>query len=97
GNKKMISKEYRTAIDLYNKSILASPINYFSWCQRATAFISLNKYEESLLDFEECIKLNPKWVKGYLFRGLSQLHLRQYKDALVTLNYAGSMCPDDKD
>jgi len=44
--------------------------------------MGLNKFEEALADSEQCVTLQPTWVKGYYRKGAALMSLGRYEDAV---------------
>ncbi|KAK9446622.1 uncharacterized protein V1518DRAFT_423613 [Limtongia smithiae] len=90
GNAFFAKKQYDEAIDAFTKAIAASPTpNHILFSNRSAAYVSKNDYSHAVADADECIKIAPKWAKGYT-RKATALHLQgdllgahdAYEDAL---------------
>lgn len=54
------------------------------YSNRSGAYASLNKFDEALDDANECIKLNPNFIKGYSRKGAAQEGMGFLDQALET-------------
>ncbi len=52
---------YRAAIASYSKAIEADPANAQAWHERAMARLELEQDTQAIADFEQALKLNPKF------------------------------------
>eukprot|EP01132_Coremiostelium_polycephalum_P006242 gene6242-7773_t len=95
GNIAYTKGEWDKSIELYSKGIqeLESTQNNelnnnnnnnelsILYCNRSMANIKLQKFDQSLLDAQKSVKLNPKFSKGYLRVGDSLIGLKKYREA----------------
>lgn len=62
-------QNYKGAVDLLKKAIKLDPDNHIFYSNRAAAYMALEQYDKALADAEDCIRLQPKWAKGYSRKG----------------------------
>jgi Flp pilus assembly protein TadD len=61
---------------------------------KGTAKANSHEFEESIKDFDEAIKIDPKYIDAYYNRGTSKLYLKDYKNAITDLDKAIELKPD---
>ena len=72
GNKAFLAKDYNEAIKLYTQAIELSqaegpmvPPAHIYFSNRANAYLEIAKFEDSLSDCNESIKIDPTYIKTY--------------------------------
>jgi len=83
GNSFFLNKQYPEAIEWYTKAIKAEPNDSTFYSNRSAAYMGVNKFKEALADAEMCIKIQPKWVKGFYRKGLALMSLGRYEEAAM--------------
>lgn len=97
GNEAFKAGNMDDAIVLFTEAIAEDEGNSVLFCNRAMAFAGLDRFEESVMDAREAVRLNPKYSKAYyrLVKGLMQLgRLREARQFLLV---AYQECESDKD
>jgi len=97
GNKFFSSGKYPEAIQWYTKAIQLDPADSAFYSNRAAAYMSTGKPNESLQDAEMCIKCKPDWVKGHYRKGLALMALEKYGDAVRAFNIGLKVDPNNAD
>jgi len=82
GNKFFGNKQYDQAIEWYSKAIKLDPNDSAFYSNRCAAYMGMNKFEEALADAEQCVVLQPKWVKGYYRKGSALVSLGRHDEAV---------------
>ncbi|KAF0990486.1 hypothetical protein HZS_8177 [Henneguya salminicola] len=82
GNDCVKNQNYSQAIEHYTKAIEICPTNYTYYSNRAAAYASIGKHEESLSDAKKTIELSPTWAKGYSRLGTALEYLGKQTDAI---------------
>ncbi|CAM9131892.1 unnamed protein product [Phaeothamnion confervicola] len=85
GNAAFASKDYKEAIRLYTEAIELDGTNHLYYSNRSACYASMNQQENAAADAEECIRLNPDFVKGYYRLSTAQLELNDFQGALETV------------
>lgn len=69
------------------------------YCTRALVYSIMGKYQETILDSTNAIKIQPKYPEAFHYRGLAKLSIAMSKNsitgvnaAIVDLNYAKEQC-----
>ncbi|KAL4217288.1 DnaJ subfamily C member 7 [Mactra antiquata] len=69
GNEYYKNKNYTEAISCYTQAINLCPTCAAYYGNRSACYMMLNKYNEALADARQAIKLDDKFVKGYIREG----------------------------
>ncbi|KAG9051009.1 Hsp90 cochaperone [Tulasnella sp. UAMH 9824] len=83
GNKAFAAKDYTKAIDLFSQAIELDKSNHVLYSNRSAAKAGLKDWAGALQDAEECVKINPKWAKGYARKGAALHGSRRYDEAIT--------------
>ena len=85
GNAAYEAKHYEKAVVLYSKAIRLLPDvdddKHTLFSNRSAANYFRGFYNEALKDAESCIKLNPKFVKGQIRKGMALEKLSEWGEA----------------
>lgn len=81
GNGFFKQQNFVKAAELYSASI-ASKEDAVTYCNRAAAYLKLNKFAEAELDCDKAIALDYTAVKAYGRRGIARRELHKYELAL---------------
>jgi len=85
GNRAFGEKRYDDAIKFYTEAISIDNRNHVYFSNRSAAYMGKNMFTNALEDAEQCVKLNPKWGKGYFRRAVALLALSRAADAEAVL------------
>ena len=66
------------------------------FANRSACFLKLGHHEKALNDANECISINPKYVKGLFRKGLALHAMKQYQEAMQILANALKFEPKNK-
>ena len=94
GNKLFKAGKYVEAIDEYTEAIKRNPKEHVLYSNRATAYCKVMRWGAAM---DECIKLEPKFVKAWIRKGKIQHVLKQYHKALETFRKAEEIDPTVQD
>jgi len=97
GNKFFLAKQYPQAIEWYSKAIKYDPQDSAFYSNRCAAYMGMNKFEEALADSEQCIVLQPNWVKGFYRKGAALVSLGRYEDAVRAFKRGLECEPNNED
>jgi import receptor subunit TOM70 len=81
GNKVFAEKKYDLAVEHYTRAIELFP-NAIFYCNRAAAFLNLEKYDLSIKDCAEAISLDPKYIKAFHRRACAYEKSEDHQSAL---------------
>jgi tetratricopeptide (TPR) repeat protein len=93
GSEKFKARDYRGAIEDYDKAIALSPRFAKVYSFRGAAYDVLGDQQKALKDFNEAIALDPKDVVGYFARGTINNKLGNKQQALKDLTQAITLDP----
>ena len=94
---KMYQEErYQEALEILNKLTSKYPTFAEAWNQRAAVFWKLGRHEESILDCERTLVLNPRHYGAWQGMGLCRLALGEISEACRCLREALKVLPHDE-
>eukprot|EP00607_Mallomonas_marina_P007774 CAMPEP_0182417596 /NCGR_PEP_ID=MMETSP1167-20130531/2058_1 /TAXON_ID=2988 /ORGANISM="Mallomonas Sp, Strain CCMP3275" /LENGTH=253 /DNA_ID=CAMNT_0024591273 /DNA_START=65 /DNA_END=822 /DNA_ORIENTATION=+ len=85
GNEAFAAKQYDKAIEFYNKAIALTPDNAILYSNRSACYGGKGLWKESMEDAKTCIEKDQNFIKGYFRLATAQTELKQYDDAIATL------------
>lgn len=65
--------------------------------RKGIELMSIKRYTEAISYFDTAIKVNPKYVEAYNYKGAAYIQLGDFKDALICIEKAIEIKPDYKD
>jgi len=71
GNEQFAHGKFSESEESYTSAIALDPSQEALWSNRAATRLKLGRPLEALSDAEECIKLNPTFLKGYHRKALA--------------------------
>src|SRR5262249_53061213 len=93
--------DYQKAIADANRAIQIDPRNTAScidaYLARGLAQLSLEHYDQAVLDFRAALKLDPKDINALLNRGTAFIKLGKFKEGVADLAEAGKLDPQSID
>lgn len=88
-------QSYQEALEILNKLTSRHPTFAEAWNQRGALFWKLGRYEESILDCERALVLNPNHYGAWQGLGICKLKLGELSDACRCLRAALEILPHD--
>lgn len=88
GNECFKKGEYPGAIKHYSEAILRNPDDAKIYSNRAASYTKLTEFTLGLKDCDECIRLDPKFIKGYIRKGKILQAMRQFSKAQTAYQHA---------
>ena len=82
GNAAFASGDYAKAAKQFTMAIRFDKTNHVLFSNRSAAYSGCGKYEEALADANRCVKMAPKWGKGYGRKGAALTGLGQGGEAV---------------
>ena len=89
-------ERYQEALEALNKLIAKYPTFAEAWNQRAAVYWKLGRHEESILDCERALVLNPNHYGAWQGMGICKLHLGEVAEACRCLREALKVLPHDE-
>ncbi|KAL4230582.1 Suppressor of G2 allele of SKP1 [Mactra antiquata] len=80
-NDEFINENYEKAAKLYTDAIELERNRDDTFCNRAQAYIKLNRFKEAVEDANEALVLNPNNAKAFLRKGMALFYLEEYQPA----------------
>lgn len=81
GNEAFTKGDYPTAIQFYTEAIKRNPTDAKLYSNRAACYAKLMEFNMAIRDADECIRLDPMFIKGYLRKGASLVAIKEYSRA----------------
>lgn len=83
--------EYELAVKLYSQALEVDSANHVLYSNRSAAHAAMGNFDQALEDANECVKLNPAWIKGHTRKAAAETGLKRYKEASETYRNALEM------
>ena len=83
GNEYFAKADYEKAVKCYSEALTFQPQNHLALSNRSAAYIKLNLYQKAYDDAVQCIKVAPKFARGYLRKATALNGLEKYTEALL--------------
>jgi len=93
GNQLFSQKHYSGAVEKYSQAIEISADQTAYYSNRCAAYQVLQMYYEACQDAEACVKLDPKWAKGWFRLGCVLMQLGREPEAVRAFD-SGLKLPD---
>uniref|UniRef100_A0A915IMA6 Uncharacterized protein n=1 Tax=Romanomermis culicivorax TaxID=13658 RepID=A0A915IMA6_ROMCU len=97
GNQAFKNGKFDEAINKYSLAIECDQGQPVIYCNRAMAYLKLNRFYEAKLDCDEAIKLDSTYVKAYFRRGLANSSLKDVDSAITDFNCVLELDPNNKE
>ena len=91
----MEEERYQEALEILNKLTFKHPTFAEAWNQRAAVYWKLGRHDESILDCERTLVLNPHHYGAWQGMGICKLHLGEIAEACRCLREALKILPHD--
>jgi len=100
GNEAFQEGNYHQAAVFYTESIDLAPAGSklipICYANRAQCYLKTGHLYEALIDSDECITVDPSYVKGHFRRGMALHALKRYPEAIMSLSHASDMEPKNE-
>lgn len=94
GNQCFQKGDYAGAVKHYSEAIKRNPRDAKIYSNRAAAYTKLAAFDLGLKDCDECIKIDPKFIKGFLRKGNLLKAMKQHSKAMDTYQEAMEIDPN---
>jgi len=82
GNELFQKGDFAGAVKCYSEAIKRNPRDAKLYSNRAAAYTKLAAFDLGLKDCDQCIKMDPKFIKGFLRKGNLLKAMKQYTKAM---------------
>jgi eukaryotic-like serine/threonine-protein kinase len=89
-----IDGKYETALDYYNKSLVADPTYTRAWMDKGNVLIRLNRTSEAIAAYDAALALDNNIPQVWNSRGEALMTLGRYSEALASFDSALKIAPD---
>jgi len=96
GNRLFKAADFAGSVKLYSESIKRNPDDPRGYTNRSAAYTKLLALNEALKDSESAIKVDPKFVKGYIRKSHIRFAMREYDKALEAIGEARAADTENK-
>jgi len=96
GNKALNAGNFKEAVEHYSAAIALDPSGHVFFSNRSAAYCKLEDYPKALEDADECIKINPKWGKGWTRKATALEFMGRHADALEAYEEGLKVDPENK-
>ncbi|BFZ12299.1 hypothetical protein BsWGS_15338 [Bradybaena similaris] len=97
GNTAFKEGNYPLAVQFYTEAIKRNPDDAKIYSNRAACYTKLMEFAMALKDSEDCIKLDPTFVKGYLRKGAILLAMKEPTKATLAYQKALELDPNNSE
>ena len=97
GNQLFSKGDYPSAIKHYNEAIKRNPEDAKIYSNRAACYQKLAEFHLALKDCEECIRLEPNFVKGHIRKGMALLAMKDLTKATAAFQKALDLDPKSQE
>ena len=88
--------KYEEAIAMFNSALELNPNDEVLYSNRSSCYLHLKDYKRAMEDAETCIRLKPKWERGYYRKGMVFFEQQEYIDAATSFYQGCEIAPADK-
>ena len=89
-------KDYEKALEIFDRAKKIRPQDYQVWYNRGNLLLqALNQPKSALTSFEQATQLKADFYPAWLGQGLALISLKRYPDALLALDTAKDLNPQD--
>uniref|UniRef100_A0A2A4JPQ5 Stress-induced-phosphoprotein 1 n=1 Tax=Heliothis virescens TaxID=7102 RepID=A0A2A4JPQ5_HELVI len=95
GNDYFKEGDYSTAVKHYTEAIKRNPDDPKLYSNRAACYTKLAAFDLGLKDCDQCCKLDPKFIKGWIRKGKILQGMQQHSKALTAYQKALELDPSN--
>jgi tetratricopeptide (TPR) repeat protein len=90
-------KQYKEAIECYDRALIFKPIDYDSLRDKGVALIKMGLHKEAVKSLDKALKIKPDDYNSLKHKGVSLLWLKRYTEAIECYDLSLKINPDDYD
>lgn len=91
------SGKFPEALKHYTEAIKRNPDDAKLYSNRAACYVKLLELQLALRDCDDCIRLDPKFIKGYLRKGQVLMAMKEEAKAAVAYRKALELDPNNEE
>ena len=84
-------RDYKGAIEAFNKSLENDSSLEKPWYNLGLAFFKIGKYEQAIKSYDNAISRNPNYYEAWINKGIAESNLALYGDALLSFRSAAEL------
>mmetsp|Transcript_1576 Transcript_1576/g.2721 ORF Transcript_1576/g.2721 Transcript_1576/m.2721 type:complete len:159 (-) Transcript_1576:141-617(-) len=96
GKAALARQDFECARDVLSEAISIRADSHKLYRLRSVAYACLQEYENSLMDAEKVIALQPNSTEGYYHKGFALYHLKKYAGAAHSFQEGLNLNPSDR-
>jgi len=97
GNDCFRNAQYPDAIKHYTEAIRRNPKDHVLHSNRAACYMKLGEFSMAIKDCDQCLELNPNFVKAFTRKGHCQFFMKQYHKCLETYEQGLKVEPENEE
>ncbi|XP_046663627.1 stress-induced-phosphoprotein 1 [Homalodisca vitripennis] len=97
GNDLFKKGDYAEAVKYYTEAIRRNPDDPKYYSNRAACYTKLAAFDLGLKDCDECVKLDPKFIKGWIRKGKILQGMQQQSKAITAYQKALEIDPNNQE
>jgi tetratricopeptide (TPR) repeat protein len=97
GNEMFAKGDYPGAIKHYSEAIKRNPQDAKIYSNRAACYQKLTEFQLALKDCDECIRLEPNFIKGHIRKGLALIAMKELNKAQAAFQQALQIDPNSQE
>jgi len=97
GNEMYSKGDYYGAIQAFSQAIQNDPSDHVFYSNRSACWLNLKKHKSAIADAQDCIRMQPKWPKGFSRLGCAYLEREDGHLAVEAFENAVRLDPEHRD
>lgn len=97
GNEYFKNGDYAEAVKFYTEAIKRNPDDPKYYSNRAACYTKLAAFDLGLKDCDECVRLDPKFIKGWIRKGKILQGMQQQSKAITAYQKALEIDPSNQE
>lgn len=87
---------YPKAIDCFTRALKLDPRHYEAHYNLANLYAEVGNFQLAKIHYEIAVEIEPSFPNSYFNLGITLAVMKQYKEAIQSLNSFRNLCPEDE-